>query len=147
MLGGMTTTPPTARADRTTRAKGPWFAALTGLTSAMILVQAITAGQFVSQAHRHGWISVHEVTANVTQLAALASAVYAIIALRKTQPGLTWGSVVLFVLLVVQAGLGYAITDGHQDGLIGVHVPLAMIVFGLTVWLSLRAALARRATP
>ena len=48
------------------------------------------------------------------------------------------------VLLLVQTVLGHLITDVEADGLIGVHVPVALLVFGLAVWLSIRGAAVRR---
>jgi hypothetical protein len=54
------------------------------------------------------------------------------------------GGVALFVLVVAQTAIGHLITEGKQDGLIGVHVPLAFVVFGLTIWLSIRTAILRR---
>jgi hypothetical protein len=37
------------------------------------------------------------------------------------------------------------ITDKGMDGLIVVHVPMAVIIFGLVTWLSVAAATSRRA--
>jgi hypothetical protein len=54
------------------------------------------------------------------------------------------GSITLFVLIVIQTVIGHVITDGHHPGLIVVHVPLALLVFGLTVWLSVQAAVISR---
>jgi heme A synthase len=136
-----TARPPPGRAGRAV--PGPLFAALAGITSLLIFVQGLTAGQFVSQDHRDGWIAVHGVVGNVAVLTALVTAVYAVVALRRC-PGLRWGSVALLVLLVLQDLTGQLITHGKLDGLIGVHVPLALLVFGATVWLSVRAALLRR---
>jgi hypothetical protein len=48
------------------------------------------------------------------------------------------------VLVNVQLIIGKLITDAHQDGWIPVHVPLALIVFGLTIWLAVAAARERR---
>jgi lipopolysaccharide export LptBFGC system permease protein LptF len=121
-----------------------WFTALTGVTSLGIFVEALLAGQFVSQDHRDSWIDIHGTVANVVVLASLAAAVVALITLRRTFPRLTWGSVVLFVLLVIQTIIGHLITDASIDGLIGVHVPLVLVIFGLTVSLSITATAARR---
>ena len=121
------------------------FAPLAGVTALGVFAQAITAGEFVSQKNRGGWIAAHDVIGNVTLLLALATAIVAIVAFRSTQRPLMIGSIVLFVLLIVQTVIGHLITDAHQDGWIGVHVPLALIVFGVTVWLPIRAAALRRA--
>ncbi len=121
------------------------FSALVGLTSLAIFFQAITAGQFVSQEHRGGWISAHDVIANVVAVLALATMVFTIVALRKVSRPLLIGTVALFVLVVLQTLIGHQITDAHQDWLIGLHVPIAFLVFGLAVWLPIRAIALRRA--
>lgn len=121
-----------------------WFAILTGLTSLSIFVQAIVAGLFVSQSHRNSWIDVHGIVANVVVVLALATAIFAIVTLRRVLRSVMWGSAVLFVLVVIQVVLGHLITDASLDGLIAVHVPLAFVVFGLSGWLAAQSAIARR---
>ena len=121
------------------------FSALTGVTSLAIFLQAVTAGEFVSQDHRGGWIEVHNIISDVTLVVALGTAIFALVALRKFAPTLAWLSVVLFVLILIQSILGHLITDSHADGWIGVHVPLAFVIFGLTAWISFRATATRRA--
>ncbi|MDP9026004.1 MAG: hypothetical protein M3N46_00425 [Actinomycetota bacterium] len=130
----------------TPRASGPAraFNALIGVTTLGIFLQAITAGEFVSQDHREGWIAAHNIISNVTLTVAVIAAVAGFAAGRVNRMA-AWASVVLVVLLLVQTVLGHLITDGKQDYLIGVHVPLAFLIFGLTIWLSIRGALARRA--
>jgi hypothetical protein len=75
---------------------------------------------------------------------ALATAIYAAATLRRVVPRLVLAAAVLFVLTLAQTDIGHLITDKGQDGWIAVHVPLAFVIFGLTLWLSLRTALARR---
>jgi drug/metabolite transporter (DMT)-like permease len=120
------------------------FSALIGVTSLAIFVQAITAGEFVSQDHRKGWISAHNVVADVVVLLALVTMVFAIAALRKVSRALLTGTIVLLVLVVVQTFIGHEITDNSQDWLIGIHVPLAFIVFGIAVWLPIQSVALRR---
>lgn len=62
------------------------FAALTGLTSLVIFLQAVTAGQFVSQPGRTGWVTVHGVVADVAWGLALVTAIYAVAGLRRAVP-------------------------------------------------------------
>jgi hypothetical protein len=62
---------------------------------------------------------------------------------RHSHRTLRLGSATLFVLDLAQTGIGHLIIDEGQDGLILVHVPLAFLLFGLTIWLSVRAALLR----
>jgi len=125
---------------------GPKFAALTGLTSLAILLQGVFAGEFIDHGAHGGWLNAHDVNGYVVVVLALATAVYAVMALRATARPLAVGSVVLAVLVIAQDGIGHAITDNGSDGLIAVHVPLALIVFGLTIWLSLSARVMRRAS-
>jgi heme A synthase len=122
-----------------------WFSALVGLTSLAIFVQAVTAGEFVSQKNRGGWISAHDIVSDVVAVLALALAIFTIVRLRKASRPLLVGSIVLFVLVVIQIVLGHQITDNKQDWLIGVHVPLAFIIFGIAVWLPINAVALRRA--
>ncbi|HEY2642871.1 MAG TPA: hypothetical protein VGI56_03870 [Galbitalea sp.] len=121
------------------------FSALVGLTSLAIFLQAITAGEFVSQKGRDGWINAHDVIADVVAILALATMIFAIVALRKFSRAILIGSIALFVLVVIQTFLGHQITDNHQDWLIGIHVPLAFIIFGIAVWLPIQSVALRRA--
>ncbi|MBV9793927.1 MAG: hypothetical protein JO016_08300 [Actinobacteria bacterium] len=121
------------------------FAVLTGLTALAIFLQAVTAGEFVSQPGRDSWVTVHGVIADVSWGLALGTALYAAITLRRVVPRLVLAAAVLFVLTLAQTGIGHLITDDNQNGWIAVHVPLAFVIFGLTLWLAVRAALARRA--
>ena len=66
--------------------------------------------------------------------------------LSKASRPLLVGSIVLLVLVVIQIVLGHQITDNKQDWLIGVHVPLAFIIFGIAVWLPINAVALRRAS-
>jgi len=120
------------------------FNALIGVTTLGIFVQAVTAGEFVSQEHRDGWITAHNIAASATIVVALVTAVVGLVLVRATDRVLAWSSLVLFVLLVLQTVLGHLITDADADGWIGVHVPLAFVIVALAVWLAVRGAQVRR---
>lgn len=120
------------------------FNALIGVTTLGIFLQAITAGEFVSQRDRDGWIAAHNIIANATLVVALVTAVVGVALLRATDRVLAWSGLVLFVLLIVQTVLGHLITEGKADGWIGVHVPLAFVIVALAVWLAVRGAQVRR---
>jgi hypothetical protein len=120
------------------------FSALIGVTAVAIFLQAVIAGEFVSQRHRGGWIDVHSIVADVVDVLALATMIFAIVKLRGTSRALLWGSVILLVLVVVQTFIGHLITDGNQDWLIGIHVPLAFIIFGLAIWMPIQSVAVRR---
>jgi len=120
------------------------FNALIGVTTLGIFLQAITAGEFVSQEHRDGWIAAHNIIADVTIVVALVTAIVGLVLVRATDRILAWFGLVLFVLLLLQTMFGHLITEGEADAWIGVHVPLAFVIVGLAVWLSVRGAQVRR---
>jgi heme A synthase len=82
------------------------------------------------------WVTVHARGAEITIALALAAAVVAFWRLRFRRDLLV-GSVVLTVLLILEAYLGGLITN-HQ-GLEAAHFPLALALTALAVWLPLRA--------
>lgn len=116
-----------------------------GLTLLGVLLQAVWAGAFVDQTRRSMWITVHEIGGFVVVVLSLVAALVALALLRRADPALTFSAVGLFVLIVVQTGLGEAITKSGADQLIVSHVPLAMLIFGLGVYLSIAGARLRRA--
>jgi hypothetical protein len=124
---------------------GPIFAALTGLTSLAILLQGVFAGEFIQHGAHGSWLNAHDVNADVAVTLAVVTAGYALARLRSQARTLVVGSVVLAVAVIVQDVIGHAITDSGDDGLIPVHVPLALAIFGLTIWLSVRARVLRQA--
>jgi hypothetical protein len=121
------------------------FNVLAGVTTLAIFLQAISAGIFMSFRGSDAgapWVTTHQVVGYAAILLAVVTAVIAIVTLRTRAAGLMWSAVVLAVLLIVQVGIGQAIEEAR--GLVAVHVPLAFIVFGLTIWLSVRGAVVRR---
>ena len=124
---------------------GPKFAALTGLTSLAILAQGVFAGEFIDHGAHGAWLNAHDVNGYLVVVLAVVTAAYAVVYLRAEARPLAIGSAVLAVLVIAQDAIGHAITDNGSDGLIAVHVPLALIVFGLTIWLSVSARVMRRA--
>jgi hypothetical protein len=119
------------------------FNMLAGVTTLAVFLQAISAGLFMALRDAgEGWVTVHDIVGWVAIALAVVTAVVAIVALRASARGLMVSAIVLAVLLVVQTGIGQSIE--HARGLVAVHVPLAFIVFGLTIWLSVRGAIVRR---
>ena len=117
-----------------------------GLTSTVILLQAVLAGVFLQGGSRdpyNGWINAHGVGADVATLLALASAVVAFRGLGAGRD-LVIGSVTLFVLLLVESLLGHLINGSiggfNHDKLTIIHIPLAMALIAMTAWLATRAA-------
>jgi glycerol-3-phosphate acyltransferase PlsY len=121
------------------------FNMLAGVTTLAVFLQAISAGIFMS--FRGGdagapWVTTHDVVADVAVVLALATAVVAIVALRRSAPGLMGASIALVVMLVLQTLIGHWIEGARW--LVAIHVPLAMLVFAVTIWLSVRGAVVRR---
>lgn len=119
------------------------FSLLNGVTLLGVLWQAVSAGEFIESAEPSTWITVHEIGGFVVVLLALASAL-AGLTLRRADPALALGAVGLFVLIALQTGLGEAIAKAGANGLTVAHVPIAVLIFGLGVYLSSVGARLRR---
>lgn len=118
------------------------FNMLAGLTTLAIFLQAISAGLFMSLRDAgKPWVGVHDIVAYVAILLAVVTAIVGIVTLRASAKGLMWGAIVLAVLVIAQVGVGQSIDQVR--GLVAVHVPLAFIVFALTIWLSVRGGVVR----
>lgn len=76
--------------------------------------------------------------ADLAILLALVATIVAVWRLRSRKD-LWVGSIVLVVLLLVETYIGGVIRDAGTDVLTAVHVPLAMVIMGLVVWLPLRS--------
>jgi uncharacterized membrane protein YfcA len=139
---------PASRAD--TGERSAVFSALIGLTTLAILLQGVWAGIFLEHDGERDesstWIDVHAAGAAVATVLALAATVAAFIQLRK-RTDLWAGSAILAVLLIVEYILGSLISDDSKDTLTAVHVPLAMVIMGLAVWLPVRSRQSRTLLP
>lgn len=123
------------------------FAALTGLAGLLVILQGVWAGIFLAhdgaRDDYQGWIDVHARGADIAiVLSALATAL--VLWRVRTARSLWIGGGVLTLVLVLESYLGGLIRDDGQDALTVVHVPLAMAIAGLAVWLPLRSAQLRR---
>ncbi len=126
-----------ATATTTARRTHPVHSALVGLTSLGVLLQALWAGLFLRGGDdAETWVDVHEYGAQATVTVALLATVAAFVWLRHRVPVLV-GTTLLFVLLLAEMFLGLAIEDSR--GVVAVHVPLAMLIMGLAVWLPMNA--------
>jgi hypothetical protein len=96
------------------------------LHAALVLAQAAFAGQFI--AGDAAWVRVHEANAGIIHLVAFVQLVVAILVWRPGRgPG--WPALASLALLMAeefQMGFGYA-------RMLGLHVPLGVAIFGLTV--------------
>jgi hypothetical protein len=131
-----------ATTETTTRKPHPVWSALVGLSSLGVLLQGLWAGLFLRRGAggRSTWVAIHQHAGETTVLLALLATVAAVIWLRARRD-LLIGTALLFALLVVELVLGYTIED--SSGAVAVHVPLALLLMGLVVWLPMAA---RRST-
>lgn len=118
------------------------FAALVGVASLAVLLQGLWAGLFMStpdtDPENTPWLEVHSWCGKAAIGFALLATVWAFLKLRE-RTDLTFGALALTVLLILEAYLGGLIVDEGKDVMAAVHVPLAMALMGLAVWLPLRA--------
>lgn len=147
----MTTT--TARAGTTARADvAPGtrraFAILTGIATLFVFVQFFTSAEFIRSGGPDGetWTEIHGWTAYGLLVPALLAAVIALAAIRRVAPVLAVLSVLFFVASVGQWGSGHLISTLHLDGWTPFHVFFSSVVLALSIWLSVRSALVRRAS-
>lgn len=115
------------------------FSAIIGLAAVDVLLQGLWAGLFVheGQDYTGSWVTVHARGADVAIGLALIATIIAVVKLRS-RIDIVIGSAVFTLLLVAEAYLGGLI--GDHAGLTAIHVPLAMALMGLAVWLPVRAA-------
>jgi heme A synthase len=124
------------------------LSSLAGVTSLGVLLQGLWAGLFVPVGkggpYNDTWVSVHSWGARITLLLALVTTVVAFVR-HRARRDLWIGALVLTVLIVVESVLGASISDGSSRGAATVHVPLALLIMALTVWLPFRARSVGRA--
>jgi uncharacterized membrane protein len=127
-------------------AKTTLFSALTGLAALAVLFQGLWAGIFLEHDGQRddasGWIDVHARGGEVALVLAIAATAVALWR-HRARKDLWIGSLALVVLLVLESYLGGLIRDDSKDTLTAVHVPLAMAIMALSVWLPLRARAGR----
>jgi hypothetical protein len=118
------------------------YTSLIGLATLAILLQGLWAGIFLEHDGARdasaSWIDTHARGADLAIVLVLIAAVLAFVKLRERRP-LWMGAAGLAVLLIVESYLGGLIRDQSKDTLTAVHVPLAMLLMGLAVWLPFRA--------
>ncbi|HEX6682152.1 MAG TPA: hypothetical protein VF062_05130 [Candidatus Limnocylindrales bacterium] len=99
---------------------------LTSLVTLLVLVQPVLAGLFVTG--DVGMLTAHSITASFLAALAFFQIVAAIVVWRPGRGPAwpIWASVASFLLLEIQAGLGYARA-------VGAHIPFGVLLFGLSV--------------
>jgi heme A synthase len=123
----------------TERTRSPLYSAVIGLAGLAVLLQGVWAGLFIRehQGNDDTWVTVHAHGAEAAIGLALIATIIALVQLRARKD-VVIGSVVFTLLLVVEAFLGGLI--GEHSRLQAIHIPLAMALLGLAVWLPLRAS-------
>lgn len=118
--------------------RSPLYSSMIGLTSLAILLQGVWAGLFIHEGHdfQQGWVEMHARTGDAAIAFALLASIVAVVKLRS-RPGIVIGSIALTVLLGAEAYLGGLIGDTPVMSV--VHIPLALAVMGLAIWLTVRA--------
>jgi uncharacterized membrane protein len=137
-----TSKPAPTDAPATTTRRTALYQALIGLCALAVLLQGLWAGIFLEHDGRRdaasSWIDVHARGGEVALVLAVLATIVAFWKLRGRRD--IWiGSVALVVLLVLESWLGGAIRDDGKDTLTALHVPLAMAIMALAVWLPFRA--------
>lgn len=112
------------------------FTVLNGLIVLGVLFQGVSAGSSMAR-FGPAWGHVHQISGMVTAVVALAAAVLAIATLRR-RAVLVVQSIGLFVLLIAEIGLGEAMDDHHA--LVAAHVPVAILITVLSVYLTVASA-------
>ncbi len=126
------------------------MAALAGAISLGVLVQAVTGGVMARNSTGKSLINAHSGVAYLVAVIALAAVVVAFLMWRGRAGGsvVVAETVALLVGAVVQIGLGRQIGKlgeaGKHPGLLAVHIPVALLVFGLAMHLSTFVANVRR---
>lgn len=118
------------------------FSALAGVCALLVVLQGLWAGIFLEHDGKREaggkWIDWHARGGEVAIFFALAALVWTVVKLRSRRDLLA-GTAVLIVALFLESYLGGLIRDSGKDNLTAVHVPLAMLILALAVWLPLRA--------
>ena len=126
------------------RTRDPLYASVVGVTALVILLQGLWAGLFVREGQdfdatssQSTFVEVHDWGGRAAIVLALVSLLVAVWRLRS-RPSLVVGSAALLVLVMLESFLGGGI--GDHPSWPSLHIPLAMALMALSVWLPFRAA-------
>ena len=130
----------TLRTDRTasSRDRNPLYSSVIGLASLAVLLQGLWAGLFIQEgkAYKDNWVTVHAHGGEVALALTVIATVVAFVKLRSRKD-LLIGSAAMVVLLLIESYIGGEI--GDHPRLTIIHIPLAMALMALSVWLPMRA--------
>lgn len=127
-----------------TRSASPLYSALVGLAALGVLLQGLWAGLFVREGKDFddSWVKVHSLDGEVTIFLALVATIVAFVTMRRSRRDLVIGTGAFTLVLVLEAYIGGLIGDHSQ--LTAVHIPLALAIMGLAVWLPIRSRVGAR---
>jgi hypothetical protein len=130
--------PRSTQGEAPARTVHPVWSALVGLASLGVLLQGLWAGLFLrpDAGGRGTWVALHQHGAEATVVLALLATVAAAVWMRARRD-LVVATAVFLVLLLAEMFLGMAIDA--SSGAVVVHVPLAMLLMGMAVWLPMAA--------
>jgi hypothetical protein len=126
------------------------ISALVGCVSLIVLFQAVTGGILARNSNHKRLLDSHTGLAYVAAVLALAAVVVAVMMWRGRAGGqvVLAETVALLVLVIIQIGIGQQIGHvaqvGKHPGLLALHIPVALLIFGLTIHLSSFVAGLRR---
>jgi hypothetical protein len=134
-----------SRTTAPARPRSAAFSAVIGLAALAVLLQGVWAGLFLREdgGYQDSWVEVHARGADVAIALGVVATIIAFVRLRSRRE-LWIGSLVFTVLLLLEAYLGGRVSDAHSTAAQVVHIPLALALMGLAVWLPLRASLPGR---
>ena len=118
------------------------FQIVAGVIALLVFLQAVLAGQF-AYGGEQDFIDVHEMTANVLTLLAIALIVLAYLTRNTWRYRMLIWSVVILALIIAQTGLGYVGRD--ELDAIAWHIPLGVFLFSLTSIVAMLAFMDERA--
>jgi hypothetical protein len=114
------------------------YRVLVGLAALGIVLQGVWAGLFIRPGRPNDgtWVFVHARGAEVTIACAVLATAVVIWRLRSRRDLLV-GTGALAVVLVLEAYVGGEVF--RHPGLAALHIPCALVLMGLAVWLPLRS--------
>jgi hypothetical protein len=137
------TEPSTTTAASDSSPRNTVFSVLMGLSAVAVLLQGLWAGIFLEHDGQRdaagSWIDVHARGAEIALAFAVLGTVYALWK-RRARKDLWIGGLVFTALIFAESYIGGQIRDASRDTLTSIHVPVAMAIMGLAVWLPVRAA-------
>lgn len=124
------------------------ISAVVGVLALAVLVNAILAGTFITKflqpGHSKGGINAHMGIGDLVVLLAIATVAIAFTMWRGKAgfPVIAGESVALLVFVIIEFGVGQQLEK--HSGLLVIHIPVAVLIFGIATHLSSYVANLRR---